>query len=182
MFERAKLSAAIAALMLAVCGGQPAQAAVKVIDFTLTGPWQQFRGFSGPYGLSSQPTITGSVEVDDTKTDASAFLAIDFTTGTKSWGLADLLPDSRAFHAGGSMGFYMRFSGALVSTHASAISVRGASINDVPNGIYCSGCVRIDAVRDGVAPVPEPATWALSILGFGAVGAILRRRPLAAVA
>lgn len=28
----------------------------------------------------------------------------------------------------------------------------------------------------GVAPVPEPATWAMMILGFGAVGGALRRR------
>lgn len=27
------------------------------------------------------------------------------------------------------------------------------------------------------SPVPEPATWALSLLGFGAMGAALRRRP-----
>jgi len=33
---------------------------------------------------------------------------------------------------------------------------------------------------DGVA-VPEPATWALMIAGFGAVGSVLRRRSLAAL-
>lgn len=31
------------------------------------------------------------------------------------------------------------------------------------------------------AAVPEPATWALMLLGFGAVGAALRRRPAAAL-
>jgi len=31
-------------------------------------------------------------------------------------------------------------------------------------------------VRGFLAAVPEPATWALMILGFGMVGAALRRR------
>jgi len=30
------------------------------------------------------------------------------------------------------------------------------------------------------APIPEPATWALSLIGFGLVGAALRRRPAGA--
>lgn len=41
-----------------------------------------------------------------------------------------------------------------------------------------------DSIRqvsfDAVSPVPEPATWALFILGFGAVGFMLRRRRLIA--
>jgi len=36
--------------------------------------------------------------------------------------------------------------------------------------------------RDDVAPVPEPATWALMILGFGAVGGAMRSRRRAAFA
>jgi hypothetical protein len=32
---------------------------------------------------------------------------------------------------------------------------------------------------DGVAAIPEPATWGLMIMGFGAAGAMLRRRKLA---
>ena len=29
--------------------------------------------------------------------------------------------------------------------------------------------------------IPEPSTWAMTILGFGGIGAVLRRRRLAAV-
>jgi hypothetical protein len=41
-----------------------------------------------------------------------------------------------------------------------------------------TGQIKIDNLRvDAVgAPVPEPATWALMIAGFGAVGAAMRRR------
>ena len=37
---------------------------------------------------------------------------------------------------------------------------------------------RISVTTSGVhtAPVPEPATWALMIMGFGLTGAMLRRR------
>jgi len=40
--------------------------------------------------------------------------------------------------------------------------------------------IRIDNfayVTESVAPVPEPATWALMIMGLGAAGAMLRSRP-----
>ena len=32
-----------------------------------------------------------------------------------------------------------------------------------------------DDISATLAPVPEPATWAMMILGFGAAGAMLRR-------
>ena len=37
--------------------------------------------------------------------------------------------------------------------------------------------IRFDVRAIGGAAVPEPATWALMILGFGAVGGAMRRRP-----
>lgn len=35
---------------------------------------------------------------------------------------------------------------------------------------------RLSFAADAVAPVPEPATWGMMILGFGVVGASMRRR------
>ena len=42
--------------------------------------------------------------------------------------------------------------------------------------------VRLDVTPQVAAPVPEPATWALMVLGFGAVGGVLRRHNVPAVA
>lgn len=36
--------------------------------------------------------------------------------------------------------------------------------------------VRLDIIRANVAAVPEPATWAMMIMGFGLIGASMRRR------
>jgi PEP-CTERM motif len=45
------------------------------------------------------------------------------------------------------------------------------------NGISTSGSTAIDNLTIGVAgAVPEPATWAMMIVGFGLIGAVARRR------
>jgi hypothetical protein len=63
--------------------------------------------------------------------------------------------------------------------------VAGASyqLSFVGAGRCCDvGALMIDDVRIEAAGVPEPSTWALLILGFGAVGAGTRRRARAALA
>jgi hypothetical protein len=57
----------------------------------------------------------------------------------------------------------------LVSGQTYTLSFNGRSTSD--NTAY------IDAVGL-VAPVPEPATWAMMLLGFGAIGAAMRRRKI----
>ena len=165
---------ALAALLLAGAAPQSASAAIKVVDFTLFGPWSHVGGPDSPYGMPAQPTIIGSVDVDDTAT--SAFVDLHFATGTKTWTLADIKPSSRVVYSGGSIsGLQLIFSGQTgFATFATAISATGASIGDGRSLIF--GNARIDAVSDRVAAVPEPASWALAILGFGAVGTMARRK------
>jgi hypothetical protein len=40
----------------------------------------------------------------------------------------------------------------------------------------------VTGFNDAVASVPEPATWAMMIVGFGLVGAAMRRKPVAVAA
>jgi hypothetical protein len=61
---------------------------------------------------------------------------------------------------------------ALLSGTSYTVVVTGFSNSDV--GIYGLGISGPGAIS--VAAVPEPATWALMILGFGAVGGAMRRR------
>jgi hypothetical protein len=57
---------------------------------------------------------------------------------------------------------------------------QGGGWNDLPFNSIQGYYVEFSAVP-ATGGVPEPATWALTILGFGAAGAALRRRRLQAV-
>ena len=39
-----------------------------------------------------------------------------------------------------------------------------------------SNSFEVDNAAANLAAVPEPATWAIMIMGFGAIGAVIRRR------
>ncbi len=39
-----------------------------------------------------------------------------------------------------------------------------------------SNSFEVDNFAGSIAAVPEPTTWAMMIMGFGAVGAVIRRR------
>ena len=67
--------------------------------------------------------------------------------------------------------------GNTFDTTGGALTFTGASFFDGQNPITISGVVRGD-VGGGV---PEPAAWALMLLGFGGLGAVLRGRRAAAV-
>ncbi|WP_296595179.1 PEPxxWA-CTERM sorting domain-containing protein [Phenylobacterium sp.] len=50
-----------------------------------------------------------------------------------------------------------------------------------PNENFGFGCcnIHVQLLNGGESPAPEPATWALMIVGFGSAGAMLRRTRLA---
>jgi hypothetical protein len=71
--------------------------------------------------------------------------------------------------SGGTPNTYLGFTDETELTLAVFSSSQAFTLDDVTLGL------------PDVGPgIPEPATWALMLVGFGAVGAALRRRPLGA--
>jgi hypothetical protein len=58
----------------------------------------------------------------------------------------------------------------LLTSGTHTLFVNGALAAGISNASY-SGTLNISP-----APVPEPAAWALMLLGFGAIGVTMRRR------
>jgi hypothetical protein len=116
---------------------------------------------------------------------------------------APLLPTSDTLHIFGKnlAGIYLaEIDGTVFNTQLKTLSDPSTSYyfwspdNWGGNGFTASGKVQISTnlpggsssevffkLGDYTSAVPEPATWAMLILGFGAVGAVARRRRVASV-
>jgi hypothetical protein len=69
--------------------------------------------------------------------------------------------------------FTLDFTGAGGATPQ--VSIFQFATSGTPGNAYRAFTTAL-TFTDLVAPVPEPATWALLILGFGAMGVLMRRR------
>jgi len=71
-------------------------------------------------------------------------------------------------------------TGTTASTPAAFLfgTVNGA-VQSGPGALKLTGAdhLAFTSMLSGVAAVPEPASWAMMMLGFGAIGAAARRRP-----
>lgn len=74
---------------------------------------------------------------------------------------------------GGSLNWDMP-SQSITAANGSAYTVSFQNLAGVAFGSH--GGINATVTLDSVAAVPEPATWALMILGFGAVAGAMRRR------
>lgn len=197
---RTWILAAAAAAALASAGA--AQAAIITYSWDVTGaaPTPYTIAGTTPFGLSANPEITGSVQIDTTLglqppasngsyyADASAFVSITYTTGSRTWTLADLVSDSLVgYTAGGQLAqvfIDLAPGGDTSSPEFSLISAFDSfGLGDAGGLILCQGCVSGGDSITGGGPggdlpgsVPEPATWALLIAGFAGLGAQLRKR------
>lgn len=194
--RRVMLAAVAAAAMM---WASRAAATIHTIDFTVNpGSWQQnFLDGAGPFpvtdpplGLTDDPTLTGQVVVDDTLSGASAFVGLTYATGSKTWLLSDVDALSFVVSSGGQLdeifvvlgplletspGIFVGFNGFVLDDFGDGGSTMIGDSPDTPRGIFCNGCTTFtDTVAGGA--VPEPSTWALMLLGFGGLGAVLRRR------
>lgn len=93
--------------------------------------------------------------------------------------IAEQLSGSTAVTAGGQYDVFASFSTGAALNGADA-SVDLDFLNTARFGIQTTGGVTYSsdsgALIGATAAVPEPGAWALMILGFGAVGATIRRR------
>jgi hypothetical protein len=111
---------------------------------------------------TNSPTFIG------TRAFAAGNLAVEFTNNGNG-----------VISAPGSLGF-----GTLLATGTSAVAGNVLNLGNVVYFAYDDQISPNDddnhddlIIRATISPVPEPATWALMLLGFGAVGYSLRRRP-----
>ena len=81
------------------------------------------------------------------------------------------------FNASGGPFADVSFSGLTARSIYSAVQIDGFSAKAVVNNGAATGLAAYNSGEVGVpAQVPEPATWAMLILGFGGVGTVIRTR------
>jgi hypothetical protein len=82
------------------------------------------------------------------------------------------------FHASGGPFLDVDFSGLSARSTLGGAKIGGFSALTVTNNGKASGFLAFNTGFVGVpdAAVPEPAAWAMLILGFGGAGAMMRRR------
>jgi hypothetical protein len=147
-------------------------------------PFEQLVSFNntsaGYYGLGVQSTATttdGTAATIDEATDVdfshvwittvcsnAAATAVPGTCGTSTF-IRDLINTN----PGNDVNETYSLSGLFLDAGSYTIHIAGSRGNN------SSFDGNLNFVR-GTAPVPEPATWAMMLLGFGAVGWQMRRR------
>lgn len=147
-------------------------------------------GWAANQGAEWDGWTDRSVDIDFTFASAKTFTSV--TIGTTQDRLDDVvLPNFNIFSS--TNGVNWTLQGSLV-TPASAANNRNA-FSTLPHGFltvsglnFTAPLVRVQAVNNGPwifvdevtfqgrGGVPEPATWGMMILGFGAAGSMIRRR------
>jgi hypothetical protein len=162
------LQAGLAAMLVGI--SNTASAAIVVQNFTIApGGWF---GPGNPYNIGADPSFSGSLTLDTSDTSGTTFQAINFVTGLKTWTLADIniASSSAAFNGDIVESFSLVFGSLNVNN--SLYSNNTIALTDDSGFLACNGCVSLVATGG----VPEPASWALMIAGFGFTGAAMRRR------
>jgi hypothetical protein len=173
-----KLLLAAAGAMALVGGATTANAASTITAITspLTPP------ASSLFGASYNNMVGATTAINDTfnftligSAAADAQVSTILLGNTANINFSSVTLDGNAFtrtSADGGPETWALLSPVLLANGTHAINVLGTLTG--PNGSY-SGTLN-------VAAVPEPATWMMMLLGFGAIGMVVRRRRQPALA
>jgi hypothetical protein len=175
--------------------GAPAPAVSALQDFTFTGVSNSGFTYNFQHRTENTSTVTSrlrsfgfDVTSPDNPTSVSATGALRFiglngnfpegqgvreicfratNNGNCTGGPGGITP---GFAQAGTGSFSLTFGSALTSIRLNNFVTRFQSIDPSQNGGNSGVGIPV------TAPVPEPASWALMILGFGVAGSALRRR------
>jgi hypothetical protein len=166
------VGAAVAAALIA---GSAAHATTKVFEYDLAG---------APVATGTFSYATGDTGV----LDYSDLTAFSVTLFGATYTLADVTPLTDYVHFAYDTSANVfdvdpnscGFSGCNYSSSLSALNSNGTYgffFNGAPGEFedYAQGTIgTFDTITIGTAGVPEPAAWALMLIGVGGLGAILR--------
>jgi len=163
------------ALAAALCGvASAAAAAIMPVTFSAVGADGSFSGTFADTGITS-PTFTDTFTFTLPTGLASSTISSTFQGATTDVNLTSITLDGHAFTISSAGKNEFAFIDNLpVTSGPQSLVVSGTSAG---NGSF-SGTVAFAPNR----AVPEPASWALMFVGFGGVGAVIRRRKTAASA
>lgn len=157
-----------------------------VLDPAIANQWWQpnatpgsFGQFAGGCGTSGALAVGGATANMSGASGSTQFLGVS----TQACGGADtfLLDPGETFYVWARLSIVRSAGGITDVSHTFNVDIAPEAQDDVaaflPSLALADGSNLIVPTN---APVPEPATWAMMLLGFGAAGAILRRRRVAA--
>lgn len=151
--------------------------------FQITGTGA-FSSVTGGLGvMNGVINFSNSIGTTLNQTLANFFSFSDGQGGSYQFSLASVKTITYAVtpNISSSIGLYLL--GDTVDTHlglASTPTSLTLSFNSTGNSPY-SASATLAVPPSPIPSVPEPATWALTLIGFGAMGAALRRRPRTSV-